>query len=84
MAKRVTKRSGKTEPFIREKIVVSCLKSGAPLSLAREIADMVEASQMQSTDEIRDSVLEELGKASEDYRQNWIMHDKIQGKIAPE
>ena len=72
MAKRVTKRSGETEPFIREKIVVSCLKSGAPLSLAREIADMVEASQMRSTGEIRDSVLVELGKASEDYRRNWI------------
>lgn len=86
MVKEVQKRSGDTEPFIREKIVVSCLKTGAPISVAREIADMVEASQTQTltTTEIRENVLIELGKANPDYRQKWIMYDKEKGRMVPE
>lgn len=86
MVKQVEKKSGEVEPFIREKIVVSCLKTGAPLSVAREIADMVEASQMESmtSKEIRENVLGELEKSNEEYRRNWIMYDREKGRITPE
>ncbi|MEM4462518.1 MAG: ATP cone domain-containing protein, partial [Candidatus Bathyarchaeia archaeon] len=38
----VVKRDGRREEFIPEKIVVSCLKSGASLDSARKIAKIVE------------------------------------------
>lgn len=85
MVEKVEKRSGEIEPFIREKIVVSCLKSGAPLNVAREIADMVEASPVKTltTRGIREQVLDELGKSDHTYRRAWIMYDKEQGRTAP-
>jgi hypothetical protein len=39
---KVTKRDGRTEDFVYEKVVVSCIKSGAPVDVAREIAKGVE------------------------------------------
>ena len=35
---KVTKRDGRTEGFVIEKVVVSMVKSGAPADVAREIA----------------------------------------------
>ncbi len=85
MVKEVQKKSGESEPFIREKVVVSCLKAGAPLSLAWEIADMIEASQTQriSTAEIRESALKELGKSKDEYRRNWLQYDREKGRTTP-
>jgi 2-phosphoglycerate kinase len=40
---RVVKRDGTEEPFLYEKVVVSCLKSGATPESARKIAKIVEA-----------------------------------------
>ncbi len=42
MPKTVIKRDGKKEPFIKEKIVVSTVKTGAPVDIARGIADKIE------------------------------------------
>jgi len=42
MLKKVIKRNGDKEPFIKEKIVVSAVKSGAPVKVARDIAKQVE------------------------------------------
>ena len=84
MVKEVKKKSGEVEPFIREKVVVSCLKTGAPLSVAREIADMVEASQMETmtTKKIRENVLNELEKSNPEYRRNWVVYDRERGRVS--
>ena len=42
MPKTVIKKDGKKESFIKEKIVVSTVKSGAPLHVARNIAEKIE------------------------------------------
>ena len=85
MVKEVTKRSGEKEIFIREKSVVSCLKAGAPVTVAREIAAMVEKSSkgILTTQDIREKVLVELANKDENYRQNWIMYDKEKGRTGP-
>ena len=85
MVKEVTKRTGEKEIFIREKIVVSCLKAGAPVSVAREIAAMVETSSkdMLTTQDIREKVLIELANKDENYRHNWVMYDKEKGRTGP-
>lgn len=78
----VIKRDGRKEPFIYEKIVVSCLKSGAPIDVARKIAKIVEAKLLESgVNEIsaRDltrMVLENLRKENEDWFRNWIIYDR--------
>jgi hypothetical protein len=83
MVKEVTKRSGETEPFIKEKIVVACVKSGAPVSLAREIAAAIEAdpSEILETKAIRTRTLEELGKANPSYPENWRSYDRTLGRM---
>ncbi|MHA3964924.1 MAG: ATP cone domain-containing protein [Candidatus Thorarchaeota archaeon SMTZ1-45] len=59
---KVTKRDGKTEVFMPEKVVVSAVKAGAPYETARDIASSLSKrseSTMKSTD-IRKYVLSEL------------------------
>ena len=82
MVKSVTKKSGDTEPFIKEKIVVACVKSGAPISLAREIAAQIEAdpSEILETKYIRQKSLEELAKANKAYSENWRRYDRTLGR----
>ncbi len=58
----VRKRSGSTEVFMPEKVVVSAVKCGAPYDTAREIASSLSdrtEKTIEST-EIRDFVLSEL------------------------
>jgi hypothetical protein len=83
MVQKVKKRSGESEPFIREKIVVACLKAGAPLNLARSIADDIEGTQARTLDTsaIRDRVLEKLADAKPEYRDAWLMYDRQRGRI---
>lgn len=82
MVKSVTKKSGESEPFIKEKIVVACVKSGAPVSLAREIAAQIEAdpSEILETKYIRQRSLEELAKADKAYPENWRRYDRTLGR----
>jgi transcriptional regulator NrdR family protein len=76
--KEVIKMDGRREEFSREKIVVSCLKTGSPLQKAREIADKVEASLKfpAKTSTIRDMVLKELAAANKEWANNWYIYDK--------
>lgn len=74
----VSKRDGRTEEFIPEKIVVSAVKSGASAEKAREIAGEVErsAGATISTTEIRERVLEGLGRWNPDWQRNWKVYDQ--------
>jgi len=75
---KVSKRDGRTEEFIPEKIVVSAVKSGASPNAAREIAKEVErdAGATISTSDIRERVLEGLGRRNPDWRRNWEVYDQ--------
>lgn len=74
----VTKRDGRTEEFMPEKIVVSAVKSGATPGAAREIAGEVERSAggTISTREIRERVLEGLERRNPEWRRNWEVYDQ--------
>ncbi|MCL7388623.1 MAG: ATPase [Thaumarchaeota archaeon] len=78
----VVKRDGSEEEFIPEKIVVSCLKSGATIEAARNIAKIVEARILEkklekiTAKELTGWVLELLKKEDEEWYRNWIIFDR--------
>lgn len=78
MPQTVIKKDGRKEDFIKEKIVVSTLKTGAPLDVARTIADKLhkEKNKEITTSEIRKSVLHELHKYNPEWSNRWISYDK--------
>jgi len=78
MPKTVIKRDGKKESFIKEKIVVSTVKTGASLEVARGIADKIEKHPKEEvkTSEIRKSVLDELTLHNPDLPKRWLSYDK--------
>ena len=78
MPKTVIKKDGKKETFIKEKIVVSTIKAGAPVEVAREIADKIEKRPKDEikTNEINKSVLDELTLHNPDWPKRWLNYDK--------
>lgn len=78
MPKVVIKKSGKKEKFIKEKIVVSAVKSGASVEVARDVAEKVEQHPKEEihTHEIRKSVLDELKLHNPDLPKRWLNYDK--------
>lgn len=78
----VIKRDGSSEEFIPEKIVVSCLKAGATLGVARKIAKIVEAKLLESNirevsaKDLTKMILELLKKENEEWYRNWIVFDR--------
>ena len=78
----VIKRDGSREEFAYEKVVVSCLKSGATLDAARKIAKIVEAKILKSgkneitAKELTRMVLELLRNENEEWYRNWIIFDR--------
>jgi len=78
----VIKRDGSREEFAYEKIVVSCLKSGATLDAARKIAKIAEAEILKSgknevtAKELTRMILELLRKENEEWYRNWIIFDR--------
>jgi transcriptional repressor NrdR len=82
----VTKRDGRREPFVPEKIVVSAIKAGAPPDDARSIAQTIErdAQEGMKTDEIRRRVLEQLRARNPAWEKHWLMYDESVKKRAPE
>lgn len=78
----VLKRDGRKEPFVYEKIVVSCLKAGAPIDVARKIATMILAKLIAenrnevTARELTKMVLELLRKENEEWYRNWIVFDR--------
>ena len=81
MAK-VAKKNGTIEEFIPEKIVMSCVKAGAPVGVAREIAAFVEAKVKveTSTDEIRRFVLWLLRQKNPEWEKNWLKYEETAKK----
>ncbi len=78
MPKTVIKRDGQKESFIKEKIVVSAVKTGASLEVARGIADKIEKHPKEEvkTSEIRKNVLDELTLHNPDLPKRWLSYDK--------
>jgi transcriptional repressor NrdR len=76
--KRVIKKDGKIEPFIKEKIVVSAVKTGASVDIARNIADKIESRSKDDikTSWIRKQVLDELQLHNPDWPKRWYDYDK--------
>ena len=79
MAK-VVKRDGREEEFVPEKIVVSVLKAGAPVDVARRIARRIECLVMDretvTAQELTRHILTELKKTNEQWYRNWIVFDQ--------
>jgi transcriptional regulator NrdR family protein len=80
LAIQVVKKSGKTEPFQRQKIIDSCTKAGAPPDIAAGIADEIEklARDQMPTSEIRAAVLERLGKLRQEWVKAWTDYEQAQ------
>lgn len=78
MPKIVIKRDGKKEKFIKEKIVVSAVKTGAPLEVARDIANKIDKHPKSEikTSEIKKSVLDKLTLHNPDLPKRWLSYDK--------
>ena len=78
MPKIVIKRDGKKEAFIKEKIVVSAVKTGAPIDIARGIADKIEKHPEEEirTAWIRKHILDDLKLHNPDWPKCWYNYDK--------
>ena len=76
--KEVIKKDGRKETFIKEKIVVSAAKAGAPVDVAREIADKIEKIPKEEikTKEIYKLVLAELRSRNSEWPKRWLNYDK--------
>ncbi|WP_366515164.1 ATP cone domain-containing protein [Methanoculleus sp.] len=74
----VVKLDGRREPFVREKVTVSALKSGAPPKEARAIGEAIEQVAYDGipSGEIRRRVLEQLRDRNPEWEENWLMYDR--------
>lgn len=78
----VVKRDGRREPFIYEKIVVSCLKAGATVEVSRRIATTIlakliaEGKSEVTARELTKMILELLRRENEEWYRNWIVFDQ--------
>ncbi len=88
MVSTVVKRDGTEEPFVIEKIVVSILKTGAPLDKAREIARRIECNfanvDKVTAKDLTKAILTELRKVNEEWYRNWIIFDRAVKRRATE
>ncbi len=75
----IKKRSGSTEVFMPEKVVVSAVKCGCPYDTAREIASSLSSrseSVMESS-QVREYVLTELrSRGAASAADSWESYDK--------
>jgi transcriptional regulator NrdR family protein len=78
LEKKVIKKDGTIEPFIKEKIVVSAIKTGAHVDIARSIAKKIEKHSDENikTSWIRKQVLDELRVHNADWPKRWYSYDK--------
>lgn len=78
MPKIVIKKDGRKEDFIPEKIVVSAIKTGASVDVARNIARKIESIEKEEieTKEIREIVLHELKSVNPVWHERWIAYDE--------
>jgi len=79
---KVIKRDGSEEDFIPEKLIVSILKTGASLEVARRITFIVIGRLLENktekitSKELMKNALTLLKKESEEWYNNWIIFDK--------
>ena len=73
----VKKRDGRTELFVPEKVIVSAVKTGAPIDFARTIAKDIEkiAKDGITTQDIKGKVLSMLKTKNPDWEKNWLVYD---------
>ena len=78
MPKKVIKRDGTTQEFIKEKVVVSAIKTGAPPDIARKIADELDTHPEESirTSYIKQHVLKKLKLHNPELPKRWYNYDK--------
>ncbi|MFB6470529.1 MAG: ATP cone domain-containing protein [Vulcanisaeta sp. AZ3] len=80
MVTKIIKRDGSEEDFIVEKLIVSILKSGAPIDVARRIARKIECqffdTDKVSAKDLTKAILTELKKTNEEWYRNWIVFDR--------
>ncbi|KYK22632.1 ATPase [Thermoplasmatales archaeon SM1-50] len=78
MPQKVIKKDGRIEPFIKEKIVVSAIKTGANVKIARDIAKKIGNKPEENirTSWIRQYVLKELEQHNPDWPKRWYNYDK--------
>ena len=73
----VTKRDGRREAFIPEKIIVSAIKTGASPDVARKIAQDIERNAREgiSTRDIKSKALAMLKSQNPEWEKNWVVYD---------
>ena len=78
MSKNVIKKDGRKEPFIKEKIVVSAVKSGAPVDIARDIAEKIERHPEETikTAWVRAQVVHGLQVHNPEWPKRFTSYDK--------
>jgi len=78
MPKTVIKKDGRKEPFIKEKIIVSAVKAGAPVKIARDIAEKIEKHHEESikTLWIKKQVTDHLALHNPDWPKRFLSYDK--------
>jgi len=78
----VVKKSGKLEPFQKEKIVRACKGAGATAKVAEKIADEIAktAHDKITTSEIRAAVLSKLKKENPAWEAAYLKHERAKKK----
>ena len=85
METHVTKKNGVLEPFQREKIIKSCMSTGASLEVAEKIVDEV-AKHIRngiSTVEIRALVLSNLSDKNPAWVMKYMEYELTKKKTTP-
>jgi len=78
----VVKRSGKLEPFQKEKIVMACKGAGVTAKVAEKIADEIAktAHDKITTGELRTAVLSKLRKENPAWEAAYLEHERTKKK----
>jgi transcriptional repressor NrdR len=78
----VVKRSGKLEPFQKEKIIRSCRRAGATPKIAEKIADEVAKTARDKipTSEIRAAILSRFKKENPAWEAAWLEYERTMKK----
>ena len=78
----VVKKSGKLEPFQKEKIVRSCMRAGATAKISEKIADEVAKTAYDKihTIGIRAAILSKLRKENPAWEAAWLEYERTKKK----
>jgi transcriptional repressor NrdR len=77
---KITRRNGRREDFVREKVIVSIVKSGGNIrrarSIAREVERAVARNRPVTTRDIRSEVLSRLEERDPRAYRSWLAYDR--------